>query len=163
MRRKKENEFSFYTRHKNQLLSEVLLKTALFVSKKIHVHLRPLTVQKNLVHPVIQSKNIPFWLLFWHFGVQRSLFDVRYSHIHLRPLTVSKKNLVHPVIQSKNIPFWLSVPFAVFSGQKYIAQSFRVVSVVNRLCLFPSEIIFTLRSKEWLKIYRLEFSCVSCV
>jgi len=58
---KKENSFSFFPLHPNQLLSEVLFTTAGLFLKKIDVHLRPLTVQKNLVHSVIQSKNIPFW------------------------------------------------------------------------------------------------------
>jgi len=43
LKRKKENELSFYALHQKQLLSEVLFSTARFVSEK-------------LVHPVIWSE-----------------------------------------------------------------------------------------------------------
>jgi len=35
LKRKKENELSFYALHQNQLLSEVLFSTARFVSEKL--------------------------------------------------------------------------------------------------------------------------------
>jgi len=35
LKRKKENELSFYALHQNQLLSEVLFSTAWFVSKTL--------------------------------------------------------------------------------------------------------------------------------
>ena len=110
LKRKKENEFSFYTLHPNQLLSEVLFTTAGLFLKTL----------RSLAFSAPLRLN----LLFWHFGVQHFLFICSAVPMFL--------------VQSSAVPlFW----FRVF---------IRSIRWMNRLRLFPSEIIFTLRSKEWL-------------
>jgi hypothetical protein len=59
LKRKKENEFSFYALHQNQLLSEELFSTAWFVSKKLCEALRFFAALRlNPAHPVIRSENL---------------------------------------------------------------------------------------------------------